>query len=65
MGNKLRIGIFGGYRGYTMIDVLLNHQDAELVAVCDMYEPILERVTEQSKILGLNVKCFKSFDEFI
>ena len=32
---KLKRGVFGGYRGHTMINVLLNHDDAELVAVCD------------------------------
>ena len=34
---KLKIGVFGGYRGHTMINVLFNHDDAELVAVCDKY----------------------------
>lgn len=26
---KLKIGVFGGYRGHTMINVLFNHDDAE------------------------------------
>jgi predicted dehydrogenase len=42
LNRKLRIGVFGGARGRTMIDVLLNHPDAELVAVCDKYTPILD-----------------------
>ena len=37
---KLKIGVFGAYRGMTMINVLLNHPDAELVAVCDKYVPV-------------------------
>ena len=32
---KLKIGVFGAARGRTMIDVLLEHPVAELVAVCD------------------------------
>ena len=35
MVQKLRIGVFGAYRGMTMIRVLLNHPDATLVAICD------------------------------
>lgn len=34
---KLKIGVFGAYRGMTMISVLIHHPDAELVAVCDKY----------------------------
>ena len=33
MNRKLKIGVFGGYRGMTMITVLMGHPDAELVAV--------------------------------
>ncbi len=32
---KLKIGVFGAARGRTMINGLLDHPDAELVAVCD------------------------------
>ena len=38
---KLKIGVFGGARGIVMINALLHHPEAELVAVCDKYEPIL------------------------
>ena len=37
MERKLRIGVFGGARGNSMIQVLLHHPEAELVAVCDAY----------------------------
>lgn len=43
MSEKLRIGVFGGYRGSSMIQVLLHHPDAELVAVCDKYQPLLDK----------------------
>ena len=36
---KLKVGVFGAYRGMTMINVLVKHPDAELVAICDKYRP--------------------------
>ena len=38
---KVKIGVFGAYRGMTMINVLLQHPDAELVAICDKFVPAL------------------------
>ena len=37
---KIRVGVFGAARGFTMIRVLSQHPDAELVAICDRYEPL-------------------------
>ena len=34
INRKIRIGVFGAARGLTMIRVLANHPDAELVAIC-------------------------------
>lgn len=65
MNRKLKIGVFGGARGMVMIEVLLHHPDAELVAVCDKYEPILTQVKEKAKELNANVTCYESFDDFI
>ncbi|MBQ7827834.1 MAG: Gfo/Idh/MocA family oxidoreductase [Clostridia bacterium] len=62
---KLKIGVFGGYRGHTMINVLFNHDDAELVAVCDKYEPILENITKEGNERGMNIATYTDFDEFI
>ncbi len=62
---KLKIGVFGGYRGKTMINVLLQHPDAELVAVCDKYEPILEEIQKSAEEVGTKVATYTSFDEFI
>lgn len=62
---KIKIGVFGGYRGHTMINVLFKHDDAELVAVCDKYEPILERVSNEGKELGMEIATYTNFDEFI
>lgn len=65
MDKKVKVGVFGGYRGFTMIDQLLNHPDAELVAVCDKYEPLLEKVTKAAAEHSLDVAVYKDFDEFI
>ena len=62
---KLKIGVFGGARGYTMIQVLFSHDKADLVAVCDKYEPLLEKVQEKAKELGTEVTCYNNFDEFL
>ena len=43
MSKKIKVGVFGAFRGMTMINVLSRHPDAELVAICDRYEPALER----------------------
>ena len=62
---KVKIGVFGGARGFTMISQLLHHPDAELVAVCDKYEPLLENVKKAAADVGANVALYTSFDEFI
>lgn len=65
MDRKVRIGVFGGGRGSTMIHQLLNHPHAELVAVCDKYEPLLDRVREEAEKYHVNVALYTDFDEFI
>ena len=62
---KLKIGVFGGYRGKTMINILLHHEDAELVAVCDKYEPLLEDVRKSAEEAGCPVACYRDFDTFL
>lgn len=65
MEKKLRIGVFGGFRGDVMIRSLLHHPDAELVAVCDKYEPILEKAKKNAESVGIHIECFNNFDDFI
>lgn len=62
---KLRIGVFGGGRGIAMIQALLYHPEAELVAVCDKYEPLLKRAKEKAEEVGTQIECFDNFDDFI
>ena len=62
---KLKIGVFGAGRGKTMMGVLYNHPEAELVAVCDKYVPLLEQVKGVAAEKGCEVATYESFDEFI
>lgn len=65
MQEKLKIGVFGGARGVVMIEALLHHPEAELVAVCDRYEPLLRQAEEKAAKLGRKIACFTNFDDFI
>ena len=65
MSEKLRIGVFGGYRGSSMIQVLLHHPDAELVSVCDKYQPLLDKAKAEAEAAGLNIRVFNNFDDFL
>ncbi len=62
---KLRIGVFGGGRGIVMINILLKHPEAELVAVCDMYKPLLDQAQQAADECGAKVTMYESFDDFI
>lgn len=62
---KVRIGVFGGGRGMTMIQQLLNHPDAELVAVCDKYEPLLQKVKSTADEYHVDVALYSEFEKFI
>ena len=62
--SKLKVGVFGAARGRTMIGVLLEHPDAELVAVCDKYEPLLREVGEKAEEKGLKIALYTDFEEF-
>ncbi|MEA4890115.1 MAG: Gfo/Idh/MocA family oxidoreductase [Clostridiaceae bacterium] len=64
MSNKIKVGVFGAARGKTMINILLNHPDAELVAVCDKYVPLLKEVGELAQAKQIKVALYESFDEF-
>lgn len=65
MNGKLRIGVFGAYRGMTMIRVLLGHPDAVLTAICDKYEPALRRAAEEARKAGLEgLSLYSSFEDF-
>ena len=47
--NRIRLGFVGvGNRGTQLLHSFLTHQDAEVAAICDVYQPYLER--DRSKV---------------
>ncbi|MDR1566398.1 MAG: Gfo/Idh/MocA family oxidoreductase, partial [Treponema sp.] len=62
---KLKIGVFGGSRGITMMNILLRHPEAELVAVCDKYVPLLDRAKKNAEENGKQVALYERFDDFL
>jgi len=62
---KIKVGVFGAYRGTTMINALAAHPDAELAAVCDKYRPLLDSVQKLADERGLKVALYERFDDFI
>ena len=59
---KARIGVFGGYRGASMIKYARIAENAELVAVCDKLPSVIE---EQKKLCGEGVAYYDNFEDFI
>ena len=62
--SKIKIGVFGAARGMTMIHQTLNHPEAELVAICDKYRPLLDECKKLSDEHGLNLQLFEDFEDF-
>jgi len=62
---KIKVGVFGANRGMSMINVMLKHPDAELVAICDRYEPRLACCREISDKAGSRVAYYTDFDKFM
>ena len=62
---KIKIGVFGAGRGKTMIKHILGSSEAELVAVCDKYEPLLDECKKRSQDAGLEgLTCYTDFEKF-
>ncbi len=63
---KLKIGVFGAGRGMTMVHQILGNPDAELVAVCDKYKPLLDNCKKTADDAGLTkMEYFTDFEDFI
>ena len=59
---KIRVGVFGAGRGRTMMNYCRAAGTAELVAVCDQYTDMLDRIKND---FGDTVALYTSFDEFL
>ena len=62
---KVKVGVFGAYRGKTMIKFCTYYPDAELVAICDKFRPALDECKKMTEENGLHVALYTDFDEFI
>ena len=60
---KVRIGVLGGYRGTGMINYCKIASNAEVVAICDKNEEILQR--QKAMPHTENITFYNCFDEFI
>ncbi len=62
---KVRIGVFGAGRGMTMVHQIFDHPEAELVAVCDKFQPALDGCRKEAEEKGLtNIAYYTDFEEF-
>lgn len=60
---KLRVGVFGGARGTSMINCCKILENADIVAICDKSEGVLARQMRENE--GLDISYYRSFEEFI
>ena len=60
---KIRIGVFGLYRGTSMINYCMAATHAQVVAICDKWEEGIARKKEQ--LQDDSITFYTSFDEFI
>ncbi len=63
LSRKVRIGVVGGGRGQSMMDFCERFGNAELVAICDNYPPILERA--RKKYGEQNITYYDNFEDFL
>ena len=63
--SQVKIGVFGAGRGMTMINQLFGDEQAKVVAVCDKYEPLLERCRKKAQEVGYEgITYYSDFDSF-
>lgn len=60
---KIKIGVFGVYRGTSMINFLRYSNKGEIVAICDKWK---EAIDKQKEIINDdNITYYDNFDDFI
>lgn len=60
---KVKVGVFGAYRGTSMINYCKRADNAEVVAICDKSPEALEM--QQKNAEGLNITFYDNFEDFI
>lgn len=63
--DKVKIGVLGASRGMMAMKYCNHSDNAELVAVCDYYEPILKRVEKRLGEDAKHVTFYTDFEEFL
>lgn len=61
---KIKVGVFGARRGMTMINVLANHPDAELVAICDKAEYLQKKCEKIAREANSKITLYSDFEQF-
>lgn len=66
MSKKIRIGVLGATRGLEIVERSVSaFEDIEVVAICDIYQPILDQAYQKCLSFGKNVRCVKDFSELL
>ncbi len=61
--DRVRLGFIGaGNRGDQVLDAFLKQSDAEVVAVCDIYQPYLDFAVQK---IGTNPKPFRDYRKLL
>ncbi len=61
--DRVRLGFIGlGNRGDQVLDAFLTHKDADVAAVCDLYQPYLDFA---AKKIGTNPRQFKDYHQLL
>jgi len=60
---RVRVGFIGvGIRGGIVLDAFLKQPDTEVVAICDVYQPYLDKINDR---LPRPVKTYTDFRKLI
>lgn len=63
MKKAIKIGVIGARRGETMIDYCRKVGNAQLVAICEKREDLIQE--QKMKNVGLDIAYYKDYDEFL
>lgn len=61
--SKVKIGVVGAYRGAGMINYCKRADNAQIVAICDKEQGLLDMHKELAK--GMDIAYYDNFDEFL
>ena len=68
---QVRIGVFGGGRGISMVEFCTKYSEAKLVAICDKSNEVMENVKEfirkanEKNEIKTEVTYYSDFNAFI